>query len=150
MFEINKQKFGNNPNRQAGPKVMMRYGSKGLRKQFPERRRSDLSKDKKSGSNQDNFSSANLSPKKNSSRLVTTLNETKPTQDKSDTEITSKAMDPTECSGFLLDKKHLSNDSFLNEDSVLKKDPLSPKFHAYSPFHSNTNAGFLPVGFGNK
>ena len=69
MLEINKQKFGNNPNRQAGPKVMMRYGSKGLRKQFPERRRSDLNKDKKSGSNQDNFSSTNLSPKKNSSRL---------------------------------------------------------------------------------
>ena len=79
---------------------------------------------------------------------MTTLNETKPTQDKSDTEITSKAINPTEGSGNLLDKKHLSNESFLNEDSALKKDPLAPKFHTYSPFTANSNVGSLPVGFG--
>ena len=130
----------------------MRYGSKGLRKHFPERRRSDLSKDKKnvSASNQDNHNSAYLSRPKNSSRLVTTLPETKPTQDKSDTEVTSKAISPTEGSGNLLDKKHLSNESILNEDSVLKKDSLAPIFHAYSPFSSHSNVGILPVGFGNK
>ena len=32
MLEINKQKYGNNRGKQVGPKVMMRYGSKGLRK----------------------------------------------------------------------------------------------------------------------
>ena len=134
---------------------MMRYGSKGLRKHFPERRRSDLSKDKKNASvnHQENHNSAYLNRKKNSSRLVSTFQEAKPTQDKSDTENTSKAISPTsptEGSGNLLDKKHLSNESILNEDSVLKKDPLAPKFHAYSPFSSHSNVGILPVGFGNK